>query len=152
MPSSSSRLRQPPIPTPVPYPTLSRSVADAAVRAVTIDAAGGRAYNTANDYDVTLASYYRLAAEGLGRSLRLVSVPVWVLRLALPVVADRESTRLNSSQLAISYAVFLFTAPPAPDTYPRPLPDALPICRRCRGARRHDRRRGRPRLQHRERL
>ena len=75
------------------------NVADAAVRAVTIDAAGGRAYNTANDYDVTLASYYRLAAEGLGRSLRLVSVPVWVLRLALPVVSRiRSVTRAGRGE------------------------------------------------------
>lgn len=70
------------------------NVTDAAVRAVAIDAAGGRAYNTANDYDVTLASYYRLAAEGLGRSVRLVSVPVSLLRLTLPLVARlRAMTR-----------------------------------------------------------
>lgn len=59
------------------------NVADAAVRAVAIDAAGGRAYNTANDYDVTLANFFRLAGEGLGRDVRLVPVPVWLLRLVL---------------------------------------------------------------------
>jgi nucleoside-diphosphate-sugar epimerase len=60
------------------------NVADAAVRAVSIDAAGGRAYNTANDYDVTVARFFQLAGEGLGRTMRLVSVPVWILRLVLP--------------------------------------------------------------------
>ena len=63
------------------------NVADAAVRAVAIDAAGGRAYNTANDHDVTLATFFRLAGEGLGRNVRLIAVPVWLLRLALPIAA-----------------------------------------------------------------
>jgi nucleoside-diphosphate-sugar epimerase len=61
------------------------NVADAAVRAVTVDAAGGRAYNTANDYDVTLASFFRLAGEGLGREVRLIPVPVWLVRLVLQI-------------------------------------------------------------------
>ena len=75
------------------------NVADAAVRAVGIDAAGGRAYNTANDYDVTLATYYRLAAEGLGRPIRLASVPVWMLRLALPLVGRiRSMTRAGRGE------------------------------------------------------
>ncbi len=67
------------------------NVADAAVRAVDVDAAGGRAYNTANDFDVTLASYYRLAAAGLERSVRLVSIPVPLLRLALPLAVRVRS-------------------------------------------------------------
>ena len=67
------------------------NVVDAAVRAVAIDAAGGRAYNTANDYDVTLASFFRLAGEGLGREVRLVPVPVWLLRLVLQVAMRLRS-------------------------------------------------------------
>ncbi len=61
------------------------NVADAAVRAATTDAAGGRAYNTANDFDVTLAEYFRLAGVGLGRSIRLLPVPVALLRVAFSV-------------------------------------------------------------------
>ena len=61
------------------------NVADAAVRAAASDVAGGRAYNTANDFDVTLANYFRLAAAGLGRSVRLISVPAWVLRAGLAI-------------------------------------------------------------------
>lgn len=61
------------------------NVADAAVRAASTDAAGGRAYNTANDFDVTLAEYFRLAGVGLGKRIRLVPVPVSLLALAFTV-------------------------------------------------------------------
>ena len=61
------------------------NVADAAIRAATSEIAGGRAYNTANDFDVTLAQYLRLAGAGLGRQIRLVNVPVWLLRLGFAV-------------------------------------------------------------------
>lgn len=59
------------------------NVADAAVRAATTDRAGGRAYNAANDFDVTLSQYFRLAGVGLEKTIRLVSVPVSLLRAVL---------------------------------------------------------------------
>src|SRR5204862_31152 len=40
---------------------------------------------------------------------------------------DRKSTRLNSSHVEISYAVFCLNAPPPPQTHPLSLHDALPI-------------------------
>lgn len=52
------------------------NVADAAVRAATTDAAGGRAYNVANDFPVTVGDFFRLAGQGLGRRVRLVPLPV----------------------------------------------------------------------------
>lgn len=52
------------------------NVADAAVLAATSDVAGGRAYNVANDFDVTVARFLRLAALGMGRSIRIVHVPL----------------------------------------------------------------------------
>ena len=58
------------------------SVADGAVRAVGAEAAGGRAYNLANDFPVTVASFARLAGEGLGRRVRLVSLPLSLARPA----------------------------------------------------------------------
>ena len=61
------------------------NVADAAIRAASTDAAGGRAYNAANDFDVTLAEYFRLAGAGLERRVRLVPVPVPLLRVAFAV-------------------------------------------------------------------
>jgi nucleoside-diphosphate-sugar epimerase len=56
------------------------NVADAALRAVTHDAAGGQAYNVANDHDVTVAEFFRLAGEGLGRRVRVVPVPAGLAR------------------------------------------------------------------------
>ena len=62
------------------------SVADGAVRAVSADAAGGQAYNLANDFPVTVAEFARLAGEGLGRRVRLVSLPMALARPALAAV------------------------------------------------------------------
>ncbi len=56
------------------------NVADGMVRAAVTDAAGGRAYNLANDYDVTVSDFLRLAGEGLGRRLRRVVVPYAVAK------------------------------------------------------------------------
>jgi nucleoside-diphosphate-sugar epimerase len=61
-------------------------VADGAVRAATNDAAGGSAYNLANDFDVTLREFYRLAAQGLGHALRTVSVPAWLARASFAAI------------------------------------------------------------------
>jgi nucleoside-diphosphate-sugar epimerase len=62
------------------------NVADGAVRAAATDAAGGKAYNVANDFDVSVRDFYRLAAEGLGRRVRMVPVPIAVARAAVAVV------------------------------------------------------------------
>jgi nucleoside-diphosphate-sugar epimerase len=61
------------------------NVADGAVRAVATEVAGGKAYNVANDFDVTLVDFYRLAADGLGRRVRLIPVPMQVARAALAI-------------------------------------------------------------------
>ncbi len=50
-------------------------VADGAVRAATCDAAGGRAYNLANDFDVRWRDFFRLAGDGLERRIRCMSIP-----------------------------------------------------------------------------
>jgi nucleoside-diphosphate-sugar epimerase len=56
------------------------NVADGAVRAATTDLAGGRAYNLANDFAVTVEEFFALAAEGLGRRVRVVHVPLSLAR------------------------------------------------------------------------
>jgi nucleoside-diphosphate-sugar epimerase len=56
------------------------NVADGIVRAATTDAAGGRAYNLANDFDVTVAEFFRLGAMGLNRDVRIISVPPFAAR------------------------------------------------------------------------
>ena len=51
------------------------NVADGAVRAATSDVAGGRAYNLANDYDVSVEEFFRLAGEGLGVRMHTLDIP-----------------------------------------------------------------------------
>ena len=62
------------------------NVAHGAVLAATSDVAGGRAYNLANDFDVSVRRFFELAAEGLGRRAHFVPVPVSLARGALDVV------------------------------------------------------------------
>jgi nucleoside-diphosphate-sugar epimerase len=64
------------------------NVADAAVRAVSIDEAGGRAYNTTNDFPVSVADFVRLGAQGLGRRARTVSIPLWAANGAMKLVKN----------------------------------------------------------------
>ncbi|MFN2399641.1 MAG: NAD-dependent epimerase/dehydratase family protein [Gemmatimonadaceae bacterium] len=59
------------------------NVADGAVRAAAFDQAGGRAYNLANDYDVTVKEFFQLAGLGLGVRVRLVPVPLSLARAGL---------------------------------------------------------------------
>jgi nucleoside-diphosphate-sugar epimerase len=51
------------------------NVADGAVRAVMHPNAGGRAYNLANDFDVTVRRFFELGAHGMGKRVRFVSLP-----------------------------------------------------------------------------
>lgn len=64
----------------------AENVADGVVRAATSDVAGGRAYNLANDFPVTVRRVWELAGEGLGRRVRLVRVPMPLARGTLRVV------------------------------------------------------------------
>jgi 2-alkyl-3-oxoalkanoate reductase len=53
------------------------NVAAGAILAVTTDAAGGRAFNLANDYDVSVRRFTELACQGLGRRPLFLPVPYW---------------------------------------------------------------------------
>jgi nucleoside-diphosphate-sugar epimerase len=87
------------------------NVADAAVRAAATDRAGGRAYNTANDFDVTIASFLRLAGEGLGRGVRLVGVPVWLMKAALyTALRVRAAIRTGSEPVSATAALDFVTS------------------------------------------
>ena len=73
------------------------NVADGAVRAVDVAGAGGKAYNLANDYDVTVGEFVRLGALGLGRNVIRMPVPMPVakagfgaLRMALSVLRGKS--------------------------------------------------------------
>ncbi len=56
------------------------NVADGAVRAATSDVAAGRAWNLANDFDVTVREFFTYAAQGLGHGVAQVPVPLPVAR------------------------------------------------------------------------
>jgi nucleoside-diphosphate-sugar epimerase len=68
------------------------AVADGAIRAATTEAAGGRAYNLANDFDVTVREFFTFASRGLGVSPHFVPVPLWLARGGLWVA--KQAVRL----------------------------------------------------------
>ena len=63
------------------------AVADGAVRAARCDRAGGRAYNLANDFPVTVADMVQLGSNGLGRRVRGIHVPLPLARLTFAMLA-----------------------------------------------------------------
>ena len=72
------------------------NVADGAVRAADTDSAGGRAFNLANDFPVSVVEFARLAGEGLGRRLLQLPVPMAVARAGGAVI--RGVTRLTMGE------------------------------------------------------
>ena len=74
------------------------NVADAAVRAAACEVANGQAYNTANDYAVTVRDFVRLAGAGLGRRIRQVPIPLALASGAatLATMIARASGRAGS--------------------------------------------------------
>ena len=62
------------------------NVADGAILAATSDVAGGKAYNLANDYPVTVRRFFELAGEGLARRPLFVPLPLWAARGALRAI------------------------------------------------------------------
>ena len=62
------------------------NVADGAVRAIHAEIAGGKAYNLANDYDVTVRDFVRLAAQGLRRRVRFVPIPMVLAKVVFKVM------------------------------------------------------------------
>ena len=61
----------------------AENVAQGAVLAATADVAGGKAYNLANDHDVTVRRFFELAAEGLARRPLFVPLPIPMARSAM---------------------------------------------------------------------
>ncbi|MEO5815127.1 MAG: NAD-dependent epimerase/dehydratase family protein [Gemmatimonadaceae bacterium] len=84
----------------------AENVADGIVRAAVTDAAGGRAYNLANDYDVTVAQFFRLAGVGMDVTLRVLRIPFGVAKGALgafklvaPVFLGSQFNAVTSASL-----------------------------------------------------
>src|SRR5258705_1033157 len=82
-------IRRPPRSTLFPYTTLFRS--------------GSRLVSTEAERAVLLLA--DASGHGIGPALSVTQVRA-MLRMAVRVGQDRKSTRLNSSHLGISYAVF----------------------------------------------
>lgn len=95
------------------------NVADGIVRAAAIERAGGRSYNLANDFDVTVRDFVRLAAEGLGRRVRTVRIPARVGRLAIGMAAAVLRATRGASFAAQTRSSFDFLARDNPFTSQR---------------------------------
>src|SRR5690606_41134631 len=100
-------LVEPPAPTLSPYTTLFRSDAVAVVVApvADLDPRSGRALADEHAASAYLGADRAFAGVGpAGRAALRVTVVDDAV--AVVVLADRKSTRLNSSHVKISYAVF----------------------------------------------
>jgi nucleoside-diphosphate-sugar epimerase len=82
------------------------NVADGMLRAAQHDGAGGRAYNLANDYEVTVAEFVRLGGVGMGVKIRTLPVPLSIAKgglaaftLLAPLVLGDRFTGFASSSL-----------------------------------------------------
>lgn len=94
-------------------------VADGAVRAAMTSTAGGAVYNLANDFDVTVADFLRLAARGLGHSIRLVSIPVWLAQLGLSLTKGMLSIVRGGGLSVVTSASLAFLTKDNPFTSDR---------------------------------
>jgi nucleoside-diphosphate-sugar epimerase len=97
----------------------AENVADGIVRAAVTDAAGGRAYNLANDYDVTVAEFFRLAGVGLDVTLRMLHIPYGVAKGALAAFKLIAPVFLGSQFNAVTAASLDFMSRDNPFTSER---------------------------------
>lgn len=88
----------------------AENVAQGAVLAATADVAGGRAYNLANDYDVSVRRFFELAGDGLGRRPLFVPVPVSAALGAMRVVKWMSRTLMGGKFSMISNSTIDFVA------------------------------------------
>lgn len=84
------------------------NVADGAVRAVTSEIAGGKAYNLANDHDVTVREFVRLASQGLAIRVRCVPVPTFLARVVFKLLTitlglARRGAALSQASGTVSF-------------------------------------------------
>lgn len=92
------------------------NVADAAVLAATSEVAGGKAYNVANDFDVTVADFARLAGEGLGRRVHALPLPAPAVRAAVAVAKRGAALLRGDGAGAMAASTYDFLARDNPFT------------------------------------
>ncbi|HET7457711.1 MAG TPA: NAD-dependent epimerase/dehydratase family protein [Gemmatimonadaceae bacterium] len=95
------------------------NVAQAAVLAARTDAAGGNAYNVANDFAVSVADFFRLAGRGLGRRVRIVSLPTPAARVVVAAASRAATVVRGPSAGAMIAASFDFATRGNPFTSDR---------------------------------
>jgi len=86
------------------------NVADGLVRAAGFEGANGKAYNMANDYDVTVREFFERAAEGLDQRLRIVSIPMLVARAAFAVIKSTAPLVVGNRFKAVTASSLDFLA------------------------------------------
>jgi nucleoside-diphosphate-sugar epimerase len=95
------------------------NVADGAVRAVMSARAGGRAYNLANDFDLTARRFFELGAHGLGRRVRFVPIPLGVARVAFKAFRAGMNIVTGGALSVVSNASISFISEDNPFTSER---------------------------------
>ena len=90
------------------------NVADGIARAAVSGVAPGRVYNLANDHDVTVVEFLRLAGRGMGRRIRTVPFPLPLARAMMAVLRAGATIALgrNAGVMAGSTLAFLTTDNP----------------------------------------
>src|SRR5690242_21079270 len=100
-------LRRPPRPSPFPYPTLFRSDL---LKKVLASATFGEGYATLEYVEAAMIDLGLHEGTKVPKPADVMTFEEAALRHAgawyPPVPPDRKSTRLNSSHMSISYAVF----------------------------------------------
>lgn len=97
----------------------AENVADGMVRAATTDAAGGRAYNLANDFDVSVEAFFRLAGVGLDVNMRMLPVPRALARATMNAFKVIAPLFFGSAFNAVSSASLDFLSRDNPFTSDR---------------------------------
>src|SRR5690242_3601782 len=120
-------LRRPPRSTLFPYTTLFRSCSRPLIRCCCSSRARARSADIVRSWFPFSSDRRRMSAicrSSDSRRWLSVATDDWV---AAGSSADRKSTRLNSSHMSISYAVFCLNATATTAIYTLSLHDALPI-------------------------
>src|SRR5690349_9133874 len=123
-------LRPPPRSTLFPYTTLFRSARGEAPRLADPPVRQGSLFRFPRRPRRPAVAARRRRARRHPRAVRAARRPRRAGRVPDAQRQDRKSTRLNSSHVEISYAVFCLNATPPSALYPLSLHDALPICSR----------------------
>ena len=84
------------------------NVVEGMVRAATSDVARGRVYNLANDFDVTAADFFRLAAQGLDVRLRVIRIPLGLAKRGERLIRAIAKAIPGSRVPAVSFSAVDF--------------------------------------------